>query len=179
MAHQDNTPIVRSSVWIVPAGDALTRIEKLMRRMHARTGGPRFKPHLTLLTGSETTQADAGLKLKHLAARLKPFEIALDRIEWQRDYFRCLYLAAKATSELAAAQRAAYEVFEMNPPPPFTPHVSLVYGDVDEALKRELAAEAGSRLEVGFTATAVELVNASPSVAVTGWKTLAEARLAA
>jgi hypothetical protein len=65
----------------------------------------------------------------------------------------------------------------MNPPPPFEPHVSLLYGNLDEALQRELAAEAGGRLDLKFTATAVQLVNASPSVPVAGWKMLAERRL--
>src|SRR5262249_60460405 len=107
MAHQDDTPIVRSSVWIVPTGDALDRIDKIIHRIHARGGGPCFKPHLTLLSGSETTQADAELKLKHLAARLRPFEIRLGRVDWRNEYFRCLYLAAELPAELAPAQRAA------------------------------------------------------------------------
>src|SRR6185295_5504629 len=100
MAHQDSSPVVRSSVWIVPTGDAFDRIEKLIHRVHPRGGGPRFKPHLTLMTGSETTQADAELKLKHLAAKIHPFEIRLGAIEWRREYFRCLYLVAEATAEL-------------------------------------------------------------------------------
>src|SRR6185295_10229891 len=156
MAHHDDSPVVRSSVWIVPTGDAFDRIEKIIHRIHPRGGGPRFKPHLTLLSGSETTQADAELKLRHLAAKLRPFEIRLGRIEWRHEYFRCLYLAAELTPELAAAQRAAYDAFEMNPPPPFEPHVSLLYGNLDEVLQRELAAEAGGRLELKFTATAVQ-----------------------
>jgi 2'-5' RNA ligase len=174
MAHHDDSPVVRSSVWIMPAGDAFDRIEKIMHRVHPRGGGPRFKPHLTLLTGSETTQADAELKLKHLAARLRPFEIRLSRIEWRNEYFRCLFLAAELTPELAAAQRAAYDAFEMNPPPPFEPHVSLLYGNIDERLKTELAEGAGDSVDFRFGATAVQLVNASASVPVTGWKTLAE-----
>ena len=177
MAHRDDSPVIRSSVWIVPAGDAFDGIEKLMRRLHPRGGGPRFKPHLTLLAGSEATQADAGLKLKHLAANLRPFEIRLSRIEWRNDYFRCFYLAAELTPELAAAQRTAYEAFEMNPPPPFEPHVSLLYGSLEERLKKDLAIEAGGSVDLRFAATAVQLVNASESVPVTGWKTLAERHL--
>jgi 2'-5' RNA ligase len=174
MAHIDTSPIVRASVWIRPAGEALDRLQHVIHVVHRRGGGPRFQPHLTLLSGSETTQADAEVKLKRLASRLQPFEIRLGRIEWRAEYFRCLYAAAEPSAELAAAQRAAYDAFEMNPPPPFEPHVSLLYGNLDEALKKELAAEAGGKLDVSFTATAVHLVNASPSVPVTGWKTLAE-----
>jgi 2'-5' RNA ligase len=179
VAHIDTSPIVRASLWILPTGGALDQIQHLTHLVHRRGGGPRFKPHLTLLSGIERTQADAELKLKHLAFRIRPFEIRLGRIEWRQEYFRCLYATAALSPELAAAQREAYEVFEMNPPPPFEPHVSLLYGSLDEALKKELAGEAGGSLDVSFNATAVHLVNASPSVPVTGWKALAERQFAA
>ena len=149
-----------------------------MNLVHRRGGGPRFKPHLTLLSGIETTHADAELKLKHLASRIRPFEIRLGRIEWRHEYFRCLFISAIPSEELAAAKREAHEAFEMNPPPPFEPHVSLLYGNIDEALKEELAAAAGGSLEVSFKAAAVRLVNASPGVPVTAWRTLSERPLA-
>ena len=178
MAHIDTSPVIRASVWIPPAGPALDRIQKAMRLVHKRGGGPTFHPHVTLLSGIETTQADAELKLKRLASRIERFTIKLGRIEWRDEYFRCLYATAALSEELAAARRAAHEAFEMNPPTPYEPHLSLLYGNLDEALKRELAAEAGGSLDVSFTAAALHLVNASPSVPVTGWRTLGERALA-
>ncbi|HKA44273.1 MAG TPA: 2'-5' RNA ligase family protein [Burkholderiales bacterium] len=174
MSHIDTSPVVRGSVWILPAGDALDRIEHATNLVHKRGGGPRFRPHLTLLSGLETTEEDAGLKLRHLASRIRPFEVRLGRIEWRQEYFRCLYVAAALSDELAAARREAYDVFEMNPPPPFEPHVSLLYGNLDESLKTELAAEAGGGLDVAFMATGVHLVNSASSVPVATWKTLAQ-----
>lgn len=174
MAHNDTSPVIRCSVWIRPEGEALQALVRTMRLMHERGGGPRFEPHLTLLSGSETTAADAELKLKHLAARVKPFAIELQEIRWRDDYFRSLYAVAELSDELIAAREAAYDAFEMNPSPPYEPHVSLLYGNQDEALKQELAAAAGGRLDLMFTVAAVHLVNASPSVPVTGWRTLAE-----
>jgi 2'-5' RNA ligase len=174
MAHLDTSPVVRCSVWIPVSTPALEEIERVTRLAHRRGGGPRFRPHLTLLSGAETTQADAELKLKHLAARLEPFEVKLGPVEWDSDYFRCLYVAAAASDALTASQRAAYDVFEMNPPPPFRPHVSLLYGSLGEPLQKELAKEAGGRIDVAFRVDRIELVNASPSVPVTGWRALAE-----
>ena len=174
MAHRDTSPIVRCSVWIPVAGPALDKVQHVIHVVHRRGGGPGFHPHLTLLSGAETTQADAELKLKHLALQVRPFEIKLGRVEWRNEYFRCLYVSAAMSEALAAARRAAYEVFEMNPPPPYEPHVSLLYGNLDEALKKELAQEAGGSVDVAFEAAGVQLVNASPSVPVTAWRTLAE-----
>jgi 2'-5' RNA ligase len=174
MAHTDTSAVIIGAVWIRPTGDALDRITKVVRLAHKRGGGPQVQPHVTLLSGMETTMASAELKLKHLALRLKPFKIQLGKIESRQDYFRCLYAKAELSEELAEARRVAYAEFEMNPPPPFEPHLSLLYGNIDETLKQELAAEAGGSLDVSFDVTAVHLVNAYQGVPATSWHTLAE-----
>ena len=174
MAHIDTSNIIRGAVWIRPAGDALDKIQKVMRALHKRGGGPQFQPHVTLLEGMETTQADAETKLKKLALRLKPFKVRLGRIDWRLEYFRCLFATAELSAELAAAQRDAYDVFEMKPAPPYEPHLSLLYGKLDEALKQELAAQAGGGLDVIFEVNAVYLVDATDDMPVTKWRTLSE-----
>jgi 2'-5' RNA ligase len=178
MAHLDMSEIVRASVWIMPTGPALETIIKAARTVRQRAGGPDIHPHLTLLKGIETTRDSAGLKLKRLASRLKPFSVRLGRIAWQADYFRCLYATVALTPELAAAQKTAHEIFEMNPPEPFEPHVSLLYGSLDEADQKAFAEELGGSLNVSFEAVAIHLVNAAQSVPVSEWRTLAEHRLA-
>ncbi|HZR01976.1 MAG TPA: hypothetical protein VFA81_02235 [Burkholderiales bacterium] len=72
------------------------------------------------------------------------------------------------------AKRLAHEIFEMNPPEPFEPHVSLMYGDIDEALKRDIAAELGGSIDASFTANAVQLVLATADRPVGAWNVLAE-----
>jgi len=174
LAHIDTSNIIRGAIWIRPAGDALDKIQKVMRALHKRGGGPQFQPHVTLLEGMETTQADAEAKLKKLALRLKPFKVRLGRIDWRPEYFRCLFATAELSAELAAAQRDAYDVFEMKPAPPYEPHLSLLYGKLDEALKQELAAQAGGGLDVIFEVNAVYLVDATDDVPVAKWQTLSE-----
>ncbi len=174
MTHIDDSPVIRASVWISPTGEALDKIQHVMHRVHRRGGGPHLRPHVTLLSGIENTHTSAEVMLKHLAARIKPFRLELGRIEWREDYFRCLYATVSLSPELAAAQRDAHEVFEMNPPVPYEPHLSLLYGNIDADLKKELAAEAGGSVDASFIATALQLINASAGVPVTAWKVLGE-----
>ena len=178
MGHIDTSEIIRASVWIRPTGEALHRILKITRGLSFRKEGPGVPPHLTLLSGIETTRADAGLKLKHLAMRLSPFTVRLGKIDWKADYFRCLYVAAERSRELVGAQRAAHEVFEMNPPAPFRPRICLFYGTLDDDAERELAEATGGSLDVEFQAGAVQLVNAAPGIPVSEWRTFAEWKLA-
>src|SRR5688500_923979 len=112
MAHIDTSEVIRASVWIRPTGEALDRIREVTRRLSVRDRGPEVEPHLTLLSGIETTRVDAGLKLKRLASRLSPFTVRMGKIDWRADYYRCLYVTVQRTSELVAAQRAAHEAFE-------------------------------------------------------------------
>ena len=178
MAHSDTSEVIRASLWLRPAGDALETINKAVRLAHKHGGGPLMQPHVTLLSGMETTKLSAETKLKRLATRIKPFTVKLGKIEWRDDYFRCLYAAAEPGKELAAAQRDAYDAFDMNPAPPFEPHLSLVYGNLDAAAKKKVAAELGGKLTVSFEVQAVYLVNASMGVPATEWRTLAEHALA-
>ena len=174
MSHIDTSEVIIGAVWLRPTGEALDRITKIVRLVHKRGAGPQVQPHVTLLSGMETTMASAEVKLKHLASTLKPFRIRLGKVEGRQDYFRCLYATAELNDELAEARRIAYTEFEMNPPPPFEPHLSLLYGKIDDALKQELIAEAGGTLDVTFEVNAVHLVNAYQGVPATSWRTLSE-----
>lgn len=178
MVHRDTSDIIRAAVWIRPSGAAFEQIQAAVNEVHRRGGGPRIQPHVTLLSGIETTRADAEGKLKSLATRLHPFTVRLGKLDWRHEYYRCLFAAVELSEELAAAKRWAHQIFEMNPPEPFEPHLSLMYGDPHGSLKPELAAALGNRLDVTFTATALHLVNASPSVPVPEWRTLSEHALA-
>lgn len=179
MAHIDTSEIILAAVWIRPGGDALERIQKMMRAAHKEAGGPQISPHVTLLAGAETTRASAELKLKHLAQRIRPFTVKLGPIEWRDDYFRSLYATIELTSELAAAQQAAYDAFEMKPAPPYEPHLSLAYGKIDEGVKKRIAEQAGGRIDVEFEVRALDLVNATSTVPVSEWRTLIELPVAA
>ncbi|MGH8528834.1 MAG: 2'-5' RNA ligase family protein [Nevskiales bacterium] len=178
MAHRDISDIIRAAVWIRPNGAALEQIQTAINEVHRRGGGPRIQAHVTLLGGIETTLLDAESKLKSLAARIQPFTVRLGKLDWRHEYYRCLFATVELSDELATAKRLAHQVFEMNPPEPYEPHLSLMYGDPHGSLKPELATALGNRLDVTFTATTLHLVNASPSVPVPEWRTVSERELA-
>lgn len=179
MAHIDTSEIIRAGIWIRPTGEALERILKVVRLAHKEAGGPAIHPHITLLSGAETTRASAEVKLKHLSQRIRPFKVKLGAIEWRDDFFRSLYATVELSDELAAAQRDAYDAFDMNPAPPYEPHLSLAYGKIDEGVKKRVAGQAGGRLDVEFEVRALDLVNATSTVPVGEWHTLIELPIAA
>ena len=173
VAHIGPSFGIRASVWIRPKGDALDRIRHAIRRAHHHDGGLPVDPHVTLLSGCESIEIDAREKLDRLAARLQPFTIRLGRVEGRSDYYRSLYAIVESSEEIVAAHRAACETFDVTPPP-FEPHLSLLYGNFGEARREALAAVLGGWLDISFTAAAIDLVNAAREVPVADWRTLYE-----
>lgn len=171
--------MIRAAVWLPVSGPALEALENARRQARRRGGGLLFPLHLTLLSGIETTPERGAARLRTLAARLNPFPVRLGSIDWRRERYRCLFVSAEPDAALVTAQRLCCEIFQARPEAPFEPHVSLLYGDIDDALKREIAAELGGSLDLVFTADTAQLVEASAQRPVEAWRTLSERALGA
>lgn len=167
---------IRAPLWVQPTGAARRRLEDAIAWAAAETGGPRFPPHLTLASSIELPREEAERRLKQLAARLEPFEIVLERIAWLDERHRSLFAAARRTPEVEAAHALAREVFEL-PDKPFMPHLSLLYGDYPEALKRRLAARLETLAGLAFTVESVHLARAGKDQPESDWGSLAERTL--
>src|SRR4051812_11519387 len=175
MMNPDHTGIL-GSVWIRPTGTALHAIEHAVRLAHQSAGGPPVQPHVSLMGGIELTPDTASI-FQRLASRLTGFEIKLGKIEWRDEYYRSLFIHVEPSDELIEARVAAHEAFGRPSSSPFEPHVSLLYGNFDETFKNELAQRLGGRLDVGFMASAIDLVNACENVPIAQWTTLYQAAL--
>jgi hypothetical protein len=169
--------LIRGSLWLQPTGPVLERLQELIRRLTARLGGQWPKPHVSLLSGIELQSEGAEARLEALCARLQPIPIRLGKLEGRNEPFRCFYALAELTPELAEAHRAACEVFGRSLSDEFEPHLSLLYGHVDQPTKARLAKELGGHLHLSFVANSVHLVNASAAVPVARWHSLHECAL--
>lgn len=174
MQQNERQTVVRGALWLRPTGPVLERLQELIRRLTARFGGAWPKPHVALLSGIELMSEGAEARLAQLAGRLKPIPVRLGTLEGRNEHWRCFYASVEDSPELIAAHEAAREVFEIQPTEPFEPHLSLLYGRIDAPTKARLAKEFGGRLNLSFTATSVQLVNATAAVPVAHWHTLYE-----
>jgi 2'-5' RNA ligase len=114
------------SLWLLPGEPQLSDLLRLLAAAH---GGPRFAPHLTLLgsvPGTPEALADLG---EQLAARIPAMRLATAGVSASRLWFRCLFLNVSPSAELLAARAEALHLAGM-PDRPFTPHLSLLYGDL-------------------------------------------------
>lgn len=127
---------VRPSLWLLP--DEAPQIAEVLSQLAATHGGPRFAPHLTLL-GSVPGEALAD-RAATLASQLSPMRMPTGPVVGSARWFRCLTLAVPASAALREARAAAEAGFGV-PARPWSPHISLLYGDLSAEARARIAAD--------------------------------------
>jgi len=139
------------SLWLMPDGRVRDALAALIHRLAGQLGTTAFAPHVTLLPGLVTPEAEVVDRARGLAAELGPMVLEPGEVDGLDEPFRCLFYRIAGTPALRQARAAAALRFGRDPEAPFDPHLSLVYGRLDEAekigLKQELSVLAPSRFE--------------------------------
>jgi hypothetical protein len=111
-------------LWLVPAGDALHRLQGVVDRLAEVHNGPVFTPHVTLLSGLAADEASLIETNRGLAAGLEPFNLDLTVPEAGTTFFQCIYMRVAESSSLPQARQAAGEAFAL-PADNYMPHLLL------------------------------------------------------
>jgi len=127
------------SLWLMPRGPVHEDLTRVIRDVGARSHGPVFEPHVTLVPGVEGDVERILLATARLAARTAPFEIRFQALGWRDEYFRCLFVEVRQDPELMALARSARETLSLSPEPGYFPHLSLLYSDLDSTSKPDMA----------------------------------------
>jgi 2'-5' RNA ligase len=141
----------------MPTGDVCHRLSGILHRLSVRYGAPEFLPHVTLLGDCVGRRRELIRRSAAVAAALRPFAIRLEKIDFLDEYFRCLFVRAALTEPLRKAYQAARQSLGHGREPAFMPHLSLLYGNFPQRLKKEVIAEMGSRLDVQFKVRSLHL----------------------
>lgn len=131
------------ALWLLPGGASAARLEELIEALARETGGPAFAPHLTLLGGLRGDAGALAAKLGRLrgdGGALRPVALEARGPATGSTRHQCVFLDVAPSEPLAALRRAAEAALGSNEAP-FRPHVSLVYGELPAARRRELAAD--------------------------------------
>lgn len=141
-----------NAIWLIPPPEVASEYSGVIEELSARYGTPRFRPHLTLVSGIESLIDPAPL-----VPRVRDLEIRPLRIVVGDDYYRCIVVEVAASAELVALRREA-EMLCGVAGGEFWPHISLVYGDLGVGEKREIVARLARFPLAPFCAGAIETV---------------------
>jgi 2'-5' RNA ligase len=146
------------SLWIIPSKSCTEKLQDGITQLSRLYKAPAFKPHITILqpwAGSETA---AIANAEKFAGSIKPYPITFAGVDFSNEFFQCVFLRVKETSEVMEAYRKTNEAFGMTTYPPYSPHLSLLYGNFSAQEKQKAIDQVGSKLvSCNFTANRFHL----------------------
>lgn len=154
------------SVWLIPEQNVFDHLSEVIVALAQRLGGPVFDPHMTAFSGRFDGDAELIRAFCELRFFLKPFEAVYRGVGHDRDYFRSLFLELNEDRAVLRARQVFFDSVAARPSPIRSPHISLVYGELDTAEKRVLARETSMSFST-ITFDRVRLVR--PADADFGW----------
>jgi 2'-5' RNA ligase len=160
------------SIWLVPEDEEASLLRRLIVDLAQRLGAPPFEPHVTLRPGLPGPKAKIIRTTGHLlAADLEAMAVPLGPAEGRSQPFRCLYLPIALTFRLVHAHALFRSAFAPGDEEPFEPHLSLVYGLLDEEQKGRLAGELAAKVPGRVRLGAIEIVRTEGPVET--WQSVA------
>jgi hypothetical protein len=165
------------SLWLVPDEPARSRLAGLIADRAARLRAPLFAPHLTVLSGLRLDEAEVIRRARDLPRRMRPLSLRLTHLSHAAAYYRCVVLEAEPTPELLGAHQKARRAMAAGPDR-FRPHLSLVYGRLDERARRELVSELEGALPLPLVVEASRVEIHSTAGPPRRWKLAASFGLA-
>lgn len=154
------------ALWLVPSGEVYDNLKGLIPDLSRRNGTVDFEPHITLIGGLEGEEKTLISKAHLLGAT--PFNVRLSNLEHSGEYFKCVFLNCEMSGELEALSNRARTAFGVSGESEFSPHLSLLYGnlrpDLRETIVRELAPRSKDPIEFAVSGVRFMLTEKHPAV---------------
>lgn len=138
------------SIWLIPSEEIHDELSGLLHRLSQQFNSPIFEPHITLIPGIEEPIEIIKRKTKQLANNCGYFTIEFSNFGFSDEYFKSLYLNVKYSEELFRAYDEANKIFDRLNSPPFHPHLSLFYGNMNQNEKDKIILENRNLLDISF-----------------------------
>ncbi len=132
-----DTP-TRYALWLLLPDGARERYAALIEMLARTYATARFEPHITLLGDLSGEERELARQTEQLARELEPFEVRLLETGHEDETFRCLYIFVAVSRPLEHARQRARERFGRRIETGFVPHLSLVYGALDDHEKERI-----------------------------------------
>ena len=156
------------SIWLLPHTDKHKELAQLMFKLSQEHDGPRFSPHITLLSGVYGSEKELITKTSELAAKINALSVKTNAVETQDNYYKGLYLKIVETKPLLESRQQAESLFHAHalnergtpwPADEFMPHLSLLYGSQPELVKKQIKASLKDKPSLDLLIDRVALVS--------------------
>src|SRR5579864_8543296 len=121
------------SLWLQPEDKVLEDMQKIIKQLAKQYSAPIFEPHITLLGDLNLSKEQALDRAFQLSSNLNVFTTQLSQLDYTDAYFKCVFIKAKESKQVVEIFEKARKVFKVNGK--YMPHLSLMYGNLEEELK--------------------------------------------
>lgn len=156
------------SLWLIPGVATERPFAEAIDYLSERYSGPRFAPHITLLSGLQGPEEILVAKTSELAGEFNSFNIKATGLAMEPYYFRNFYLKLESSANFLLAYQRASKALSKNTSVEFVPHISLHYGTSSREECTSMGKEIHSQLPGNATIDRLYLVHIP--LAVPNWR---------
>lgn len=143
------------SLWLCPTGQEAHILRQAIQALaKQQSGSPEFDPHVTLLGSIPLPHlpADVVRRLQRVlsSAGVLGAALELDILPAQhgQTYHQSVLAPVQRNTSLSALRKACEDEFDIHSSTPYFPHLSLLYGDLSQDRRDELAAHVNGSLQL-------------------------------
>ncbi len=154
----------KHALWLRPFGDAAFELKQRIKSLSEKYDTPLFEPHITLLSGLRRGKTELIQLTNTLAGSLQPFTVELTTKGYHDDFYQSYFVRVKKTDAFINAQETAEKLFGCTTDVDYFPHLSLMYGHVDDKEKRKLVDTSGPLKNDSFPVHSMLLIRTEGDV---------------
>lgn len=128
------------SIWIISPKPVYTHLKDIIDQLSKKYNGPVFEPHMTLLGNIESDLPEIEKKVKELASSITNLKLSLGPVSFSTTYFQSVFVRVNSIAQLMQLNLEAKRLF-CRENDVFMPHMSLLYGNHDMAIREEAASK--------------------------------------
>jgi len=128
------------SIWLMPNNDIID-YSNIVQDICKSLGKKPIIPHITLVSSFDNTIDYSLKKLDQLFSNQKSFLIKSNGFLLTNHYFKSICMKIDMNNTIKKLRNKSLEHFQCKEDNNYIPHMSLVYGDFDDNIKKEIVEE--------------------------------------
>ena len=148
------------SLWLEPTGETAYKLQQRIKELSEKYETPVFTPHVTLLGGLTASRTELEALTDTLASSISPFELNLTKAGYLSTFYQSLFIHVEQNEGLTHLHSNACQLFDCPDEykHEYMPHLSLLYGDLNQKQKEKILNNIGREFYIRFTAKKVVLM---------------------
>lgn len=138
------------SLWLEPSGDIAYKLQERIKKLSKKHGTPVFTPHVTLLGGLDASEAELVPLANTLASSVEPFNLKLTKAGYLDTFYQSLFIHVAENSQLKELRNNACRLFNCGGTNDYMPHLSLLYGELNQKEKERILNLVGREFYIEF-----------------------------